>query len=1149
MSASLRRQVSPRQGQYSHLLDESVGCGDMVLLDPLTEDSLIENIRRRYNSGEIYTYIGAVVVSVNPYRPLGIYTPEYISEYRSRTMFELPPHIFAVTDEAYRSMRDMNLDQCIIISGESGAGKTEASKLVMQYVAAVSGKGKEVDRVKEQLLQSNPVLEAFGNAKTNRNDNSSRFGKYMDIEFDFKGDPVGGLISNYLLEKSRIVGQGEGERNFHIFYQLLAGGTPDVFEMLHIQKDVYRYHYLNQSGCSYVLTMDDSENFATTMKAMEVIGFLPDETSSILELLSAILNLGNATFKGYSLPNGTDACTLENLTYVQYACDMLGCSMELMKECLTKRSVETSRDFVLKPLSAAEGTYARDALSKAIYSRLFTWLVKRINDSIKAKTKAKKKVMGVLDIYGFEVFESNSFEQFIINYCNEKLQQVFIELTLKSEQEEYIREGIEWQHIDYFNNAIICQLIEDPREGMLALLDDECLRPGVATDETLLNKLNQRCLRHAHFESRASRQLLSDHTLSRDQFRLVHYAGKVTYDVVGFLDKNRDLLFKDLSQAMFACERPLLKELFAEGDPERQTLKRPQTAGHQFRTSVSQLMKNLLSKNPNYIRCIKPNDLKEARNFEEPLVRHQVRYLGLMENVRVRRAGFAYRQVYSEALARYKMLAVKTWPNWKGRPKEGVKEIMKECNKTKADYVCGRSKIFIRNPRTIFDLEARRKSRMNDLATLIQKVYKGWTQWNKFQIMRRAQIVISAFYKCHLHRRKFLRKKEAAIVIQKYFRGSQARMELQMLKYVKRATWAVGIIRKWFYGWKARKAVREMKYRLRVGSAVIVIQKYFRGWRARKVLQEMKYRLRVEASVIVIQKYCRGWKVRKQFRVMFKQVAAPKVARFMWNALCYRFLVSLLHNLPSDSLLDKRWPRPPPLFHKTSELLKSMHHGWRCRLLRDYYRNNPVERRRMQEKARASALFKGRKSLYARTVCIPFKSDRLNLRGDERWPRVVAQTHEQRIVWAGNVQKLNRKDGKSTPVILVVTGTSFLVLDPKTLLLKYQVNLDHLQQISLSSFSDHLFVMHINSYKATNRSYAKGDFVFKNPNVIEMVTKIHAVIHETFNRKLKVVINNEITAHFKPDEEPCIIRFQHDPHTRSASPVCRRRGSFIQVIV
>ena len=824
--------TSSSGSSFSSVLEETNGCADMVLLEEITLGSIVQNLKTRYDSGGIYTYIGSVVVSVNPYRTLLIYDQDYISLYQSKSMLELPPHIYAIVDEAYRSMRDKNVDQCIIITGESGAGKTEASKLSMQYVAAVSGKGAEVGRVKEQLLLSNPILEAFGNAKTIRNDNSSRFGKYMDIEFDFKGDPVGGIVSNYLLEKSRVVGQNTGERSFHIFYQLLGGATTDVLEMLHLQKEVYSYHYLSQGGCSYILTMDDSKQFHATIEAMVVIGFSPEDISCILEMLSAILNLGNAKFKGHTLPNGSNACKLDNLKYVAYACDMLGCSRELMEESLTKRSVETKRDYVLKPLSATEGAHARDALCKAIYGRMFSWIVGKINSSIKANSLVrKKKCMGVLDIYGFEVFAENGFEQFIINYCNEKLQQVFIELTLKSEQDEYEREGIQWTHIDYFNNAVICELIEHPKQGILAYLDDECLRPGETNDDTFLDCLNKNCVGHAHYQSRAMKEFYSDSLMRRNQFRLLHYAAEVTYGVEGFLEKNRDLLYKSLSQAMYACDRPLLKELFPEGSPDGNSIKRPLTAGFQFRTSVAELMKNLLSKNPNYIRCIKPNDLKEPRKFDEDLVRHQASYLGLIENVKVRRAGHAYRQLYEQALAMYKMLSTSTWPVWNGRPKDGVKEVLKSIGKHSEDFSMGRSKVFIRSPKTVFELEELRRKRVEEIATFIQRMYRGWVKRRRFKALKRAQLVFSTHYRTHVCVKRYRKLRNAAIVIQKYFRGWTARKELRRLKKGIKAKMAVVTIRKYYRMWKLRRELKRRINKKKTIWAVVVIRRYFYAWK------------------------------------------------------------------------------------------------------------------------------------------------------------------------------------------------------------------------------------------------------------------------------------------------------------------------------
>ncbi|KXJ11656.1 Unconventional myosin-Ib [Exaiptasia diaphana] len=644
-------QEVPMGGGRS-ILDDMVGVGDMVLLDPLTEDAVMENLWERYNSKDIYTYIGNVVVSINPYRKFPLYTREVIAEYRSRNIYELPPHIYAIADDSYRSMRDNDQDQCILITGESGSGKTEASKIIMQYVAAVCGKGIEVDKVKEQLLQSNPVLEAFGNAKTLRNDNSSRFGKYMDIEFDFKGDPAGGVITKYLLEKSRVVYQSKGERNFHIFYHLLSGGSDELLKTLHLDRNFDNYRYLNQSGCTTLDSKNDKEDFMVVEKAMKVVGFREDEIQAVYQLLSAILNLGNAEVSEFTTSDGTEAVTVTNEHVLEYVSELLRCQVDELNNAMKERTVETKTERVRTPLNEAQACYARDALCKAIYQRLFHWIVQRINDSIKVKRGGKRKVIGVLDIYGFEIFQDNSFEQFIINYCNEKLQQIFIELTLKSEQEEYVREGIEWTHIEYFNNAVICELIEKSHSGILSSLDEDCLRPGDVTDITFLHKLDRQWIGHGHYESRSDKRFLSDNTLGHDCFRLKHYAGKVTYCVTGFLDKNKDLLYRGLSQCMYNCEHPLTKKLFPEGSPAKASKKMPTTTGSQFKYSVGELMNNLKSKNPNYIRCIKPNERKAAGVFDERLIKHQVRYLGLMENIRVRRAGYSFRQDYAVALQR-----------------------------------------------------------------------------------------------------------------------------------------------------------------------------------------------------------------------------------------------------------------------------------------------------------------------------------------------------------------------------------------------------------------------------------------------------------------------------------------------------------------
>ncbi|ESP02895.1 hypothetical protein LOTGIDRAFT_212414 [Lottia gigantea] len=1073
-------------------LESNVGVSDAVLLDPITEDAFIDNIHERFKHDLIYTYIGNVVVSVNPYQKLQLYTHDVIDEYRSRNIYELPPHIYAIADDAYRSMRDRNLDQCIIISGESGSGKTEASKVIMQYVAEVSGKGQDIDTVKEQLLQSNPVLEAFGNAKTVRNDNSSRFGKYMDIEFDYKGDPIGGVITNYLLEKSRVAVQSKGERNFHIFYQLLSGADPQLLKSLKLHESAQDYVFLRNGGNGLSSATDDAENFRIVKNGMEIIGFSSEEINHVFKLVSTILKLGNIQFTPRVNEDGTDGCDIGAENEVQEVCELLGCSKELLDAALTQRTVEVKGDKVKTHLKNNDAYYARDALCKALYSRMFSWLVQRINDSIKVilnslkiDTKGKTKVMGVLDIYGFEVFQNNSFEQFIINYCNEKLQQIFIELTLKEEQEEYVKEGIEWIHVEYFNNAVICDLIEKNNVGILALLDEECLRPGDVTDTTFLNKLNQRCAQHPHYESRSCKKTQSDKSLPHDAFRLRHYAGNVLYKVEGFIDKNNDLLFRDLSQAMFSCKNPLLKTLFPEGNPSQKSLKRPVTAGSQFKISVTELMKNLLSKNPNYIRCIKPNDDKKASVLDVNLVRHQVRYLGLMENVRVKRAGYAFRQSYGIFLYRYKMLAKETWPSWKGEAKEGVKLVLESQNIPSEEYAFGKTKIFIRNPKTLFEIEERRRDKMEDLAVMIQKVWKGWKQLMIYKKMKQSQIVISARYRGYWAQKCFQHKKKSTIRLQCYVRGWKARCLLARLKHEKKVNWAVDVIHKYHHGWQARKVCRQLRQERKVFNAARIIQKYYQGWR-----------------------------VRKQYRSKFRAKAGPKIARFMKIALKKQFLLKLKANLPSMSPISQDWPKCSPLFKDASQELKKIYHRWRCHKYRLKF--DQSARYQMKEKVTASDIFKGKKEIYPMSVSNLFKGDYFGLSQNMTWQKVYKSTSDKDVVFADTVTKINRANGKMVRLLIVMSTQALLVFEPKNMTLKYRIPLGEVEKMSLSPYSDKLLIFHLQKHDSNGDVLSKkGDFIFCSDHVIEFVAKAYLVVQNHTGKPPEVQISQQFFADLK----------------------------------
>uniref|UniRef100_A0A452UG15 Myosin IF n=1 Tax=Ursus maritimus TaxID=29073 RepID=A0A452UG15_URSMA len=683
----------------SHNVKQS-GVDDMVLLPQITEDAIVGNLRKRFMDDYIFTYIGSVLISVNPFKQMPYFTDREIDLYQG-AQYENPPHIYALTDNMYRNMLIDCENQCVIISGESGAGKTVAAKYIMGYISKVSGGGEKVQHVKDIILQSNPLLEAFGNAKTVRNNNSSRFGKYFEIQFSRGGEPDGGKISNFLLEKSRVVMQNENERNFHIYYQLLEGASQEQRQNLGLMTPDY-YYYL-QSDTYKVDGTDDRSDFSETLNAMQVIGIPPNVQQLVLQLVAGILHLGNISF----CEDGNYA-RVESVDLLAFPAYLLGIDSGRLQEKLTSRKMDSRwggrSESIDVTLNVEQAAYTRDALAKGLYARLFDFLVEAIN---RAMQKPQEEYsIGVLDIYGFEIFQKNGFEQFCINFVNEKLQQIFIELTLKAEQEEYVQEGIHWTPIQYFNNKVVCDLIEN-----------KLVRTG---PEDWASSAGEGAWILGGSSPHSAPWLAST---------------AVSYDVNGFCERNRDVLFSDLIELMQTSEQAFLRMLFPEKlDVDKKG--RPSTAGSKIKKQANDLVATLKRCTPHYIRCIKPNETKKPRDWEESRVKHQVEYLGLKENIRVRRAGFAYRRQFSKFLQRYAILTPETWPQWRGDERQGVQHLLRAVNMEPDQYQMGSTKVFVKNPESLFLLEEMRERKFDGFARTIQKAWRRHVAVRKYEEMR-----------------------------------------------------------------------------------------------------------------------------------------------------------------------------------------------------------------------------------------------------------------------------------------------------------------------------------------------------------------------------------------------------------------------------
>eukprot|EP00761_Pharyngomonas_kirbyi_P008029 gb/GECH01008040.1/.p1 GENE.gb/GECH01008040.1/~~gb/GECH01008040.1/.p1 ORF type:complete len:1589 (+),score=433.96 gb/GECH01008040.1/:1-4767(+) len=711
-----------KRGKYQRSFEEGK-WDDLTLMENPTEESITEVLKNRYKQGNIYTYIGPVCVSVNPYKKVPLYGSETKTTYHDHHPYELAPHIYSLAEDAYRTMVESGRPQSIIISGESGAGKTEASKLMMEYLAAVSVSGKITEYIKNAILGSNPVLEAFGNAKTTKNDNSSRYGKYMDLFFNFQGQLEGGHITTSLLEKSRVVTQRKGERNFHILYQLCAGADDVLRRELSIYQPK-KFRYLANSLIS-VKGINDKEEFKITQRAMSDMDITLNEQMEIWRVLSGVLHLGNVRFTAESV-NNEDGSKVENEDQLQLVAKILNVDEGMLRKSLVQKTITVgagdrkSTHLVAQDVGAAE--FNRDALAKGIYERLFHWLIRRVNNAIRRPDSAKYSI-GLLDIYGFEIHdEGNNFEQLCINYINEKIQQQ-IQVWLKEEQEEYKAEGVPWpSRIDHFECDEAVKLIEGRPTGIFAFLDEEALFPR-GNDERFLQKLHDTFGKHKFYEIP---RIGSDRN-----FNLRHYAAKVGYNVEGWVEKNRDTLIADMIYAMQTTQNPLIEQLFPKKERIQAEGKLQSTLAQDFKSQAGGLVGKFSGKKAHFVRCLKPNHNKKADSFDFPVVLDQVKYLGLVENVFVRKAGYFFKMDYDTFLNRYKLCSQQTWPKWHGSAKEGTEIILNEM-KLDGKYQLGTNKVFIQSPIYLFTLDAKVESKKEELAVMIQKTWRRHKSRNVF---------------------------------------------------------------------------------------------------------------------------------------------------------------------------------------------------------------------------------------------------------------------------------------------------------------------------------------------------------------------------------------------------------------------------------
>ncbi|KAK9815009.1 hypothetical protein WJX73_004719 [Symbiochloris irregularis] len=815
-----------------------MGVEDMTTLSYLNEPGVLWNLKCRYGLDGIYTYTAAILIAVNPFASLPhLYGAHMMDQYKGRALGELQPHVYAIADAAYAQMTRDNKSQSILVSGESGAGKTETSKLIMQYLAYMGNAGMVVSdgpSVEQQVLESNPLLEAFGNAKTVRNDNSSRFGKFVEIHFNKKGRISGAAVRTYLLERSRVTQLADPERNYHIFYQICDGASSAERAAWHL-KPAKEFKLLNQSSCYTLPRVDNAEEYMRTRRAMTLVGIPKPEQDSVFATVAAVLHLGNVEFAAVGDDSEQSQPADEaSVHHLGAAAELLGVQAEGLGHALTTRTRHTVDGPIVSPLDAKASSENRDSLAKTIYARMFDWLVAKINSAIGQDPNASALV-GVLDIYGFECFKENDFEQFCINLANEKLQQHFNQHVFKMEQAEYEREAIDWSYIQFVDNQDVLDLIEKKPLGILDTLDEQCRFPR-ATHSDLATKL------YNSPEVRDSKRFAVPKRVPNG-FTIEHYAGAVTYKTENFLDKNRDFVVGEHQALMQGSSSGFVCGLFPPEDDGKATPGKGKAAGSsykfasvgtRFKRQLAELMEALHHMEPHYIRCIKPNGNNRPLEFENTNVLHQLRCGGVLEAVRISCAGFPTKMPFLDFVDHFWNLV----PELLSRPDLDDAALARAIAKKAGLEGCqvGHTKIFLR---------AGQMAQLDKMRT---------------ELMASSAIVLQRYARGFLARRRYQRIRKAIITLQAGVRGFLARLEARRARRLRAAVHVQT-------AWRMHRA--RSRY-LRVRAAVLTIQAAVRGKSARATALE----LRRNKAALRIQTTWRRSTARRKYTSYRKAVVA-----------------------------------------------------------------------------------------------------------------------------------------------------------------------------------------------------------------------------------------------------------------------------------